>query len=75
MNAMDDLVCVLLRTPSGLMVRVHSDAVESFVAACPVATMAPMDGEHVTVRWEFWKMTQSQFHSRVSGSVDLGPLD
>ena len=31
--------------------------------------------EITSVIWEFWKMTQSEYHYRKAGQVDLGKID
>lgn len=48
-------------------------------AARPVATTAivhaPYESEILSIEWQWWLITQSQYHRREVGVVDLGDID
>lgn len=36
---------------------------------------APYESEVISVTWEWWRITQSQYHRRPIGVVDLGEIE
>jgi len=43
----------------------------------PSATAIVPDAESatITVRWEWWRITQSQYHRREIGEINLGEIE